>query len=793
MCGCHVIMSLFFRPSSSESESDESEDAPVATHKTRRWIEMSSDEEEEEKRVVRSAKEKRWGAIQTIAKNIKNHTKIQDFVSMLADFEELAREINKAQSVVATEGLPAFYLRAIIRLEDAVAAITTEAKKKMNSNNNRSFTKLKTQLKKQNQGIEDKLEAFRQNPVDSEESEEEKPAKKAGKTQDEDDEDWEGEEEDDEDEVDDRVYDPENPRAFWTIKEARDKDEPKKDKPKKSLKPRPKVEVEVKEEEEEKVIYTPQLIESKLKEIADSRGKKAVNFKDIHDILVEMLQNAHIPSLRVEILLQLIPTIFDLSRNLPSIIMSRETWTSAVQKLREFLELFHSNSELFAGEFQHRFQALQVGLSHFNERLNEELKKAMRACEPHTTEYSDRLRDSHILNSLVKLSYDFFRDQKDGPNEARMALLLLEFSYFVHDSTRQAMKQRYSGTEVGLFFQVEDSEGEITRLAEVVQTHGDDRTKAQASLMLCYHHAVHCRHFQAKRIFELLPTPEGFASDPASQALYNRTLVRVGISGFCTGALQDAFTYLNDIVATRRLRELLAQVGSGSKDKSQVQDREERRRMMPFHMHISEDMVEAVYLISALILDLPKIAANPLEAGKVGGSKTLKKLLEIQEKQGYFGPPESSKDYITSACALLRTGDWEAAWSTLLAMDFWRLVPNCSGVQATILEKVKEAALIVHVLTYSEHYSSFSKSQLAQMFHLTAAQVFSALSGLIYSKLLGAYWEDDCLFLDSTSSSRLHYLAAQLASRTTQVLEINEKLMEYRGVASLLLSEQRIR
>ena len=49
-------------------------------------------------------------------------------------------------------------------------------------------------------------------------------------------------------------------------------------------------------------------------------------------------------------------------------------------------------------------------------------------------------------------------------------------------------------------------------------------------------------------------------------------------------------------------------------DRSIEQEKIERRRQSPFHMHINLELMECVYLTSAMLLEIPYMA------GKVGGA-----------------------------------------------------------------------------------------------------------------------------------------------------------------------------
>src|SRR5690606_16755135 len=101
-----------------------------------------SDDEEEVKRVVRSAKEKHYEELDNIIKLLRNHKKIKDVAKMLSGFEDLTRAFQKAKSSVIDkeEGgrIPKFYIKCLVELEDFVND-NWEDRKNMNKNNSKSL------------------------------------------------------------------------------------------------------------------------------------------------------------------------------------------------------------------------------------------------------------------------------------------------------------------------------------------------------------------------------------------------------------------------------------------------------------------------------------------------------------------------------------------------------------------------------------------------------------------------------------------------------------------------------
>jgi translation initiation factor 3 subunit C len=769
-------MSQFFRPLSSESEDSESEQEQTQTTSKPRWLDQSSDEEEE-KRVVRSFRDKRWAVMGDICKNLKNHARIGDFVSLVTDYDRLVAEIVKSKAIVEAEGLPAFFTRNLVRIEDAVAAVSKDEAKKLNTKSSKALNKLKQLIKKDNKLYEAEIEAFRKNPVLSEESSEESEAAEESSSDE-----W-GSGSDSEEAESDDVRDPNNRRAFWELKEEKKEEKPAESMPKIPRKPN-KESDSLNLREAPKVEYNSYVILAKLKEIQELRGRRAAVPRTLVESLKEMLEHNTEAELEADILSLLVNFEFESSKNTSVVHMERPLWLDTIAHLERLFQLFKKSP----GVFKHgeRLTNLRYSLAQFLERLNDELKKALKNVDSQSAEYVERLQDLLVLSSLANQSMEFY--ETDNLNLARVALLRLEHLHYLHDDFLDTLKRNYSGGETGLYFQVEDSQATVADLSAKVYTSADEKMKLQALLMQVYHHALHSRYLQARELLALRNPSESLLNDTHLQVLFNRTVVQMGLSAFANGLIQDAFNWLNDIVSSYRVDELLAQSVS-RKERTPGQERDDRKRQVPYHMQIKSNIVEAVYFICAILLDIPQMAMNPLDPHKHTHSKYLKRVLDSSEKTLLVGPPESVKDYIVAAAESLKQGSWMATCEALMKLDIWRFVPSASVVKERLVKKVKESALITYILSYADAYESFSQAQLSLLFDLPKSEVFSLVSRLISIGQLKASWEGNVIVLDCDAPSKLQFVSNQLTERLTQCTEANEKLMEFRGVFASSLSE----
>lgn len=133
----------------------------------------------ESKRVVRSAKEKRYEELSNVIKNIRNYRKIKDMSSILTSFEELARVFSKAQPVILKEEngvIPRFIIRSFVELQDFINEVWDDhdSRRNLSKNNKKSLEILRQRSRKYIKEFEEEIAKFKEAPFDDDDEEEEK-------------------------------------------------------------------------------------------------------------------------------------------------------------------------------------------------------------------------------------------------------------------------------------------------------------------------------------------------------------------------------------------------------------------------------------------------------------------------------------------------------------------------------------------------------------------------------------------------------------------------------------------
>jgi translation initiation factor 3 subunit C len=113
---------------------------------------------------------------------------------------------------------------------------------------------------------------------------------------------------------------------------------------------------------------------------------------------------------------------------------------------------------------------------------------------------------------------------------------------------------------------------------------------------------------------------------------------------FRQGKIWEAHQCLTEI-CSGKVRELLAQGMSLGRfsDKTPEQEKAEKRRQVPYYQHINLDLLEACHLISAMLLEVPNMAAASVGGDASHGrrarpiSRAFRKHQDIYSHQVFTG------------------------------------------------------------------------------------------------------------------------------------------------------------
>ena len=357
--------------------------------------------------------------------------------------------------------------------------------------------------------------------------------------------------------------------------------------------------------------------------------------------------------------------------------------------------------------------------------------------------------------------------------------------------------------------------GNPTELVRALCVHlySTDVALLRTRAMLChvYHHAFMNNFHTARDLFLMSHLPENIQNaDVATQILFNRAVVQLGLCAFRSGLIKEAQSTLQDIFTTQRVKELLAQ-GVHQQRYSTLtpeQERAERQRQLPFHMHINTELLEAAFLVSSMLVEIPLLASiDNEELKRKAISKPFRRLLDFADRQVFNGPPESTRDHIMQASKALQEGEWEKCRDLIQSIKIWSLMPEEAVVkqmlarctcfilkQAPILNtsafirRIQEEGLRTYLFTYAPFYASLSLGRLATTFSLPTRTITATVSKMIWNEELAASLDQSSgtVVFHRVETTRTQQIAQTLADRVTQMADGNVKTLDSKlgGVAT---------
>ena len=101
-------------------------------------------------------------------------------------------------------------------------------------------------------------------------------------------------------------------------------------------------------------------------------------------------------------------------------------------------------------------------------------------------------------------------------------------------------------------------------------------------------------------------------------------------------------------------------------------------------MYINTELLEATFLVSSILVEVPFLASIESEVKGKAISKPFHCLLDFADCQVFSGPPESTRDHIMEASKVLQHGEWEQCRDLIQSIKIWSLMPEAIVVEAML-------------------------------------------------------------------------------------------------------------
>jgi translation initiation factor 3 subunit C len=748
-------------------------------------VSASDSEDEDEKKVVRSAKDKYLDELSVLSDKIENLSMVEEWVSLATEFDKLYRLAYKHNQYHIS--IPRTFIKAISVLEDAInneSSSKAENGKKLSASESKSLNILKQKVKREVKIYKDQVELYKEDPE----------AYEAAK---------------DESNLIDEEYDSENKQMVVSVAN----------------------------------------LFSIVKSIIETRGKKGVDLNEHLKTLNELLNISESTYEKIVVLNLIISLRYELYSK--EQYMPADEWNFALEDISKLLDILDSDKSYIVTEVappnddlttpppaNEDGKHLIVGsIASFVERLADELSSHLLYIDTNSTEYIALLKDDSKLYSIIVRAQTYLSQiipsnklgEIDGDQLCRIIIKRLESIYY-----KPVKLVILSELNAWSSLAIEENNvskivsSEASELSNVKQTNTlmdslcshlynfstgiqSSVYRKRAALMQAYYYSISSQFFRARDILHLTHVQTTIhTSEPGVQVLFNRAIVQLGLAAFRAGLVEESQTILNEVVTSQHTRDLLGQGRIYYSSNSSETGAAEKNKFVPFHMHINIELVDAVYYISSLLVEVPLMALQSYQGSTPGAinyanseaqsqaqnikknvSRSFKRILDYTERQYFQGPAEETRDSVFEAYNELVRFNWKSASKILSELRVWGMMPGISVINADgkngdelltemLVKSCKIQSLKTWIYVNSGLIKNYSVRKLASRFEINEEMVTSTIGGLIYREEIRAHLKfnenGSKTIIFETKEDGMGNIIRDLTERVNSILERNEKL-----------------
>lgn len=776
----------------SNDDSDSDSDSDVAPKGRSYFLKGdnndSDSEDEDEKKIVKSAKDKYLDELASLTDTIENLSMVQEWVRLANEFDKLYRLSYKHNQYHIS--IPRSFIKAVAILEDAINSESNagESAKKLNASESKSLNILKQKIKKEAKLYREEVEKYKQDP-----------------------------------------------EAYEAIKDEET------------------LIVGGDETENKELNVSLDNLFPIVQMVIESRGKKGVdqveNLKTLNE-LYDLSTSTYEKIILLNLIISLRYEIHNKEKFLPT-----QEWRNSAQDIEKLFDLLESDKSYVITETAPANDDLSkppapnadgkhliVGsVTAFVERLADELTSHLLYLDPNSSEYISLLKDDSKLYTIIVRAQLYLSqiisndDDLEADQLCRIIIKRIESIYYkpvkliilselntwnalsISDNSNDKV-QKITVSEAHDISNTLQTNKLIDSLCSHLYQHANGIQSSiyrkRAALMQSYYYSISNQFFRARDILHLTHVQTTIhTSEPGVQVLFNRAIVQLGLAAFRSGLSEEAQTILNEIVTNPNTRDLLGQSKIYFNNNNQSSATEvgpnEKGKYVPFHMHVNIELIDSVYYIASLFVELPYMAlqsyqhftpgainAANIEAqtqsqNKKNVSRSFKRILEYNERQYFQGPAEESRDHVFDAYNKLVKFNWKAASKTLCDLKVWGMMPGVSIVNAdgksgtdllneVLIKQCKTVALKTWAYVNAGVIKNYAVRRLATRFEIDENDVCSIIGGLIHREEIRGYLK----FNEDNSKSVVFNkkedgmggIVRGLTECVNSILERNEKL-----------------